>query len=251
MQDGTIIPMQPSTAWNTGQFNHMPMMNGRVEDEANFTLGIAEYFKNPQVPFTASDYVNMITATYSGNAGPAGTPPAYPAGTVAAVMAQYPLSNYATPQLALDAVITDPGACITRHYSKIIAPQVPYYAYEFDERTAPYYFPPLPGFQSLAYHTSDIQYLFPLYHGGNLGIPQYLNSQQDELSDQLVAAWTNFAWTGNPNGNGNKPWPRFKDLPNTPVWLSENIPALSTYTDVQFAAKHKCSFWDITLIYPD
>ena len=89
-----------------------------------------------------------------------------------------PIAVYLAINLALDAVGTDPGACRTRHYNKIIGPQVPYYAYEFDERTAPYYFPPMPGFVALAYHTSDIQYLFPLYHGGPAppSIVNYLNS---------------------------------------------------------------------------
>jgi para-nitrobenzyl esterase len=44
----------------------------------------------------------------------------------------------------------------------------------------------MPGFQSLAYHTGDIQYLFPLYHGAT-GIVHPLNSQQENLSDELVA----------------------------------------------------------------
>ncbi|VTZ48697.1 Carboxylic ester hydrolase [Methylocella tundrae] len=249
LQDGTIIPIQPSAAWKSGQFSHMPMMNGRVQDEANFGLGITEYFSGPpRVPPTAAQYTAFVTTTYSGNAGPINTPPAYPPGTVQAVLAHYPVDAYASPQLAWDAVATDPGACITRHYSQIIAPQVPYYAYEFDERTAPYYFPKMPGFQALAYHTSDIQYLFPLYHGGPEGIPHQLNKKQEDLSDQLVAAWTNFAWTGNPNGLGNAPWPAY--TAKTPFWLSEDIPFLSTLTDAQFSANHKCGFWDKVLIYP-
>jgi para-nitrobenzyl esterase len=228
----------------------MPMMNGRVQDEANFSLGIAEYFKNPRVPFTDADFKTYVQTTYSGNAGPVNTPPAYPAGTVNKVLARYPLNAYASAQIALDAVQTDPGACITRHYSQIIAPQVPYYGYEFDERTAPYYFPKMPSFQALAYHTSDIQFLFPLWHGGPLGITHELNGKQQTLSNQLVSAWTNFAWTGNPNGLGNSPWPRFTNKADKPIWLSENIPVLSTMTDAQFSASHKCDFWDKTLIYP-
>jgi para-nitrobenzyl esterase len=68
----------------------------------------------------------------------------------------------------------------------------------------------MPGFIALAYHTADIQYLFPLWHGGPLGIQHTLNKKQTDLSDQLVVAWTNFAWTGNPNGLGNYPWPKYK-----------------------------------------
>ncbi len=115
-----------------------------------------------------------VSTTFSGNAGPGGSPPAYPAGTVAAVNAQYPLSNYATPELQWNAMQTPGlyvGACKARHIDQIVGGQVPLYAYEFSDRTAPDYFPPMPGFQSLAYHTSDIQYYFPLWHGGDLGTP--------------------------------------------------------------------------------
>ncbi|PNG27658.1 carboxylesterase [Methylocella silvestris] len=249
--DGTVITQQPWQAWSNGQFAHIPMMDGRVQDEANFGLANTEYFKDPQVPYTEADFTSYVTTTYSGNAGPVNTPPTYPAGTVDKVLAKYPLYAYASPQLALDAVQTDPSACRDRHYSKILGPQVPYYAYEFDERTAPTYYPKLPGFQFLAYHTSDIQYLFPLWHGGPQGKIHELNKKQAALSDQLVDAWTNFAWTGNPNGQGNNPWPVYKATGSKPVILSQNIPVLTTMTDAQFSAAHKCDFWEKTLIIPD
>jgi carboxylesterase type B len=88
------------------------------------------------------------------------------------------------------------------------------YAYEFNDRNAPYYYPPMPGFTPLAAHTIDIQFLFPLWHGGILGVPgasqsPALTPQESILSDELVAAWTKFARTGNPNGTGNSPWPPF------------------------------------------
>jgi carboxylesterase type B len=80
---------------------------------------------------------------------------------------------------------------------------------------------PPPHRLTLAYHTADIQYLFPLYHGGPAppSAIHQLNTLQEDLSDQLVAAWTNFAWTGNPNGLGNSPWPRHKGK-STSYYLS-------------------------------
>jgi hypothetical protein len=36
-----------------------------------------------------------------------------------------------------------------------------------------------------------------------------LNRQQTILSDQLVSVWANFGRTGNPNGSGNNPQPRY------------------------------------------
>ena len=71
-----------------------------------------------------------------------------------------------------------------------------------------------------------------------------LNKKQTDLSDQLVAAWTNFAWTGNPNGLGNFPWPRHTTGTIKPAWLIEDLPVLSTLTDPQYGALRKCDFWD-------
>ena len=114
-------------------------------------------------------------------------------------------------------------------------------------------------FTSLAYHTSDIQYLFPTYHGGPappaVGYPPLSSTPSRlTLSDELVGFWTRFASTGNPNGVGNKPWPRFTLPVNAPAYLSENF-VLSTYTDTQFAANHQCIAsgswpgWDAILPY--
>jgi para-nitrobenzyl esterase len=248
--DGTIIPITPETAWTTGQYNHMPMMGGNVQDEGNFGISITEYFSGPpQVPMTPDQYVAAVTRTYSGNAGPGGTPPAYPPGTVDAVLAHYPLANYGNnPQLAYDAVTTHPGACRALHVDQLWAQRVPVYAYEFNYQNAPYYFPDMPGFVPLAAHTIDIQFLFSGWHGGQLGVnSRELNAPETVLSDQLVAAWTNFARTGNPNGgSGNSPWPRF--TAGSANFLSENIP-LSTFTGAQFSANHQCDFWNTLLVY--
>lgn len=247
--DGKVIPISPEQAWTTGQYNKMPMMGGNVQDEGNFGISITEYFSGPpQVPMTSDQYVAAITRTYSGNAGPGGTPPAYPPGTVDAVLAHYPLANYGNnPQLAYDAVTTHPGACRALHVDRLWAERVPVYAYEFNYQHAPYYFPEMPGFVPLAAHTIDIQFLFSGWHGGPLGVnSRDLNSQETELSDQLVAAWTNFAASGNPNGSGNAPWPKFTT--GSPVFLSQNIP-LSSFTAQEFSNNHQCDFWDTLLLY--
>jgi para-nitrobenzyl esterase len=239
MVDGTVIPEQPPTAFINGHFNHVPLMNGNVEDEENFGLAITEYFSGPpRVPPTAAQYIDFVNTTYA--------PPTYPDGTAAKVLANYPLSAFATPQLAWNRVGTDPGLCGERGLDKILAPQIPVYAYEFDDQTAPFYFPKMPGFLPLAYHTADIQYLFPLWSGGPSppSVIHTLKNKQQDLSDQLVLAWTNFAWTGNPNGLGNFPWPRYTNSSTSPAWLIQDIPAMSTLTDAQYSALRKCDFWD-------
>jgi para-nitrobenzyl esterase len=252
MVDGTVIPVTPITAWTTGKFNHVPIMGGNVQDEGNFGIGNTEYFTGPpQVPITAAQYITNVTNTYSGPEYPGG--PNYPAGTADKVLAKYPPG--ANPQATYDLVTTYPGACRNRHIDALWTQAgVPVYAYEFNDQNAPYYYPPMPGFTPLAAHTIDIQFLFPLWHGGILGVPgasqsPALTPQETILSDQLVAAWTNFARTGNPNYSGNSPWPRFVNQEGVPEYLSENVPSLSTFTNAQFGARHDCDFWDTIIVY--
>jgi para-nitrobenzyl esterase len=123
---------------------------------------------------------------------------------------------------------------------------VPLYAYEFADRNAPWYFPAT-TFTHGAAHTIDIQFLFQDWHGGPLGIPHKLTAQEHVLSEQLVAAWTNFMYTGNPNLTGDRPWPKYTSA--SEVFFSQNVPKSSTITAAQFAAAHQCAFWDNVLIY--
>ena len=130
MLDGTVIPEQPLTAFINGHFTHVPLMNGNTEDELTFALAITEYFSGPpRVPPTAAQYIDFVKTTY--------VPPAYLPGTAAKVLARYPLRAYATPELAWNRVWTDPSICAERRLDKILAPQIPVYAYEFDDRRRP------------------------------------------------------------------------------------------------------------------
>ena len=248
--DGQILPAPAIQQYQTGNFNHVPILDGDVENEGNFALAGTEYYESPRTPLTETQFSTYVTNAYSGNAGPGGSPPAYPSGTAAQVAAQYPLSSYPSAQQQWGALETDANySCPTHHVDQILAQQVPLYAYEFRDQTAPFYFPSMPGFVAQAYHTSDIQYYWPLYHGGAAGIPHPLDKQQENLSDDLVAAWTNFARTGNPNGpaGSNQPWPRY--TASSGPFLAEGPVGLSTESDAFWVAEHHCAFWDKVLVY--
>ena len=243
MVDGTILPIPADTAWSTGKFNHMPIMNGSVADEGAFAASINELFFGPM---SAEQYTNLVKTTFGGPAGPGAGPPNYPAGTPDAVLAKYPLSAYPNPGAAWVAVGTDANVCRHPQLNKHVSEYVPLYAYEFSDRNAPWYFPPI-SFAHGAAHTIDIQFLFTDWHGGPLGILHKLSPQERVLSEQLVAAWTNFMYTGNPNLTNDHPWPRY--TANSKVYLSQNVPKSSTLTEAQFTAAHNCAFWDTFLIY--
>ncbi len=250
MIDGRIVPGKPIDLYRSGNYNRVPIMSGMVADEGNFNIGIAEYFSGPpRKPVTAEGFKTYAAKTYGGNAGPGGSPPAYPKGTVEAVLAHYPLKNYPTPQRAQNALMTDPLLCRARHVGRILAQRVPVYGYRFDEITAPSYFAAMPGYEPRAYHTADLQFLFAGYHGGPEGIPHPLNKAQQKLSDEMVSAWANFARSGNPNGSGDHPWPRFTGEDRTSLYLSQNIPASTALTDADFVARHQCGFWETILVY--
>ena len=228
ISDGTVIPSQGLYAsFTNGSFNHMPIISGFVHDEENFFDAPQVYFSGK--PISDADVATYAQTTYGANADK--------------VLSAFPPTSFPTPQLAQDAIGTPFFLCPQFNINKTISTQVPFYAYEFNDRTAPFYYPPLPQFESLAYHTGDIQYYFPLFHGAT-GIPHRLNPIQSLLSDELVELWTNFVKTGNPNFIGNFPWPRYDaSKPSTSYYLSEKVPTLSVLPDTAVSENHSCPFF--------
>ena len=80
----------------------------------------------------------------------------------------------------------------------------------------------------------------PDWHGGPLGIPLRLTTEERALSGRLVAAWTNFMHSGNPNPKGDRPWPRYAK--GSEGYLSEDVTGLSPIPSAQFSTAHNCSF---------
>ncbi len=245
--DGRIILQQEIDAFRSGEFNKMPIMIGTTKDEANFAIGIAQYFKKDHAATTAEQFNAYVKTTYGGNAGPGVSPPAYPAGTVDKVLAHYPVKGVA--QTSWTGAATDNIACRGQYVAEALSAHTPVYMYEFDDRTAPSYFPKMPGYQSLAYHTGDIPYVFTGYHGGPDGLPTTLGPAQQKLSDRLVSAWANFARSGNPNGAGDAPWPHWKKGTDAIAYFLQEDSWRKTQTNAEFAAAHQCPFWQSILLY--
>jgi para-nitrobenzyl esterase len=220
--DGTIIPQPIETAFATGQFNRVPIINGTNRDEFTFFIPVPD-FGGGEVQ--AGTYPARVAATFGANAP--------------AVLTHYPLSNFGSASEALAAAISDQLiACPARQLDRVLSKFVPVFAYEFADRTAPS-FAPLASFPYGAAHTFEIQYLFPLYHGG-LGTPHALNEAQGRLSNQMVSYWTEFAKEKNPNSHATPAWTRYD--PARDNYQSLNLPNPVPMTT--FAAEHQCDFWD-------
>ena len=250
--DGTIIPITPEEAWSSGRFNRVPVLGGATRDEVTFFNGIPQYFAGPpQAP--------MVTpANYSAMTAPGqlcifcNIERRMPPG----IAELYPLSDHGDDaMLAYQRIGSDAAKCRELHVLEKLQAHVPVYAYDFSYQNAPYYFPKMPGFKPLAAHTIDIQFLFPGFHGGHLGVnvdqqtgmPRELDAAETKLSDVMVAAWTRFAATGNPNGSGDAPWPRFRPGA-TGQYFVQDIP-VATRTVAQVRSAHRCDFFDAQLKY--
>jgi para-nitrobenzyl esterase len=215
--DGAILPRSIDAAFATGQFNRVPVISGTNADEASLFLVYSEHpFGTPP---NAADYAALIKSFYARNA--------------AAVRAAYPLTPGQSPATVLNAAATSsimdcPGLRLQQSLSRYI----PLYAYEFADRTAPSYLPPV-GFDLGAAHSFELSYIFTNYHGA-AGILHKLTPAQARLSALMIHDWTRFAHSGSPG------WPRF--TPARQQVLSLRLGTQTIITD--YAAEHRCPFWN-------
>ena len=217
--DGQVLTQSIGPALASGQFAHVPVIIGTNHDEWRLFVAISTLEGEP---VTAANYQAMISATLG-----------VPAAAAAIIAAEYPLSDYPSPSLALGAVGTDAiFACPALEAEDSLSKYVPTYAYEFNDENAPEVFLPPVGFPYGAAHASELQYLFTL---SNVAHPAPLSAPQQQLAAAMQQDWTSFARRGFPAAG----WPQFASA--SPQWLSLVPPQPQVETD--FAAQHHCAFW--------
>jgi para-nitrobenzyl esterase len=218
-----VLPETLKTAFATGNFNRVPIINGTNRDEWRLFVALSELAGNP---VTASNYLDMISSTLG-----------VPAAVAALIAAKYPLTAFSSPAVALGAVGTDAiFACPALTIDQSISQFVPTFAYEFNDENAPELFLPPVSFPYGAAHASEIQYVMDL---PTAAFPGALSAQQQQLAATMKGYWTNFAKHGFPTSSGTSFWPLFNHLTQTMQSLAP--PAPQTETD--FAITHNCAFW--------
>jgi para-nitrobenzyl esterase len=221
--DGQVLTQSIGTALASGQFNRVPVIDGTNHDEWRLFVAESEL---EGAPVTAANYQDMIASTLGVSATIA-----------AAIAAQYPLSAYPSPSVALGAVGTDAiFACPALTVDNSVSKYVPTYAYEFNDENAPELFLPPVSFPYGAAHASELQYLFDL---PNATFPSALTAPQQQLAASMRQYWTNFASRGFPSSSGQPLWPRFDSVNQRMISLIPPQPQAET----GFAAEHHCAFW--------
>jgi para-nitrobenzyl esterase len=149
------------------------------------------------------------------------------------IVAQYPLSRYPSPPVALSAVGTDAiFACHALTAEKSLSRYVPVYAYEFNDENAPELFLPAVGFPYGAAHASELPYLFSQT---SISRPTPFTRAQLQLAATMRQDWTSLAKTGVPASG----WPRFSGASQQMLSLVPPNPR----TETNFSAQHHCTFW--------
>ena len=217
--DGAVLTQSIKTALARGQFRHVPVIIGTNHDEYRLFVAVIQLIGG-QV--TAVNYQSMIASTLG-----------VPAVTAGQVTAQYPLSRFPSPPIALGAVATDAiFACHALTAEQSLSQYVPVYAYEFNAENAPELFLPPVGFPYGAAHASELQYLFSQ---AAVPHPASLSPAQQQLAAAMQQDWTSLARTGVPAPG----WPRFSRAGQQVLSLVPPQPRVET--DV--AAQHHCAFW--------
>ncbi len=105
--------------------------------------------------------------------------------------------------------------------------QAPVYRYRFDRPGPAERLHPTGKY---AFHSTELEYVF-----GTLDVRQGATWQpaDRQLSDEVIAYWTNFARTGDPNGQGLPKWPRY-DREGSVIHLDDPITVSPDNTRAEF-----------------
>lgn len=242
--DGTVLTQNLDSAFASGDFNRVPLINGTNHDEWRYLVALV--YDLARNPLTDAKYRDTVAAFL-------GRPVSNP--FVKLVLSVYPLSNYPPPAgysvsapLALGAMGTDLiFVCTARNADLSLSKYVRTYAYEFNDETAPSFLPPL-SFPLGDAHEIELQYLFDR---SATGITPTFTPDQQKLSDTMIRYWTHFAKTGNPNsGEEEENQQEGADKEGVPYWPSYNktaqflslvAPTPVPESDLSFDTDHKCS----------
>jgi para-nitrobenzyl esterase len=220
---GSAQPIAPTQAFATGVFNHVPVIMGNNRHETR--AFVYEGNDLMRQPLTAAAYEAQIRAQYGAKA--------------ASVLAEYPVSAYASAGLAAAAVSTDTDfACSSVGVEDSLSQWVSLYAYEFRDETTPLrpYMVIPPSFPTGSMHTGEVPYIWQSTTATPLTLTQL------KLAALMTKYWSHFAKSGDPNGENLPTWPLYKVPDRLRLTFLEGG-RTEVITGAQYSVDHHCEFW--------
>jgi para-nitrobenzyl esterase len=232
--DGMVIPEQPLQAFNSGAFQHVPVINGSNHDEYRLFVILGEVLGAP--PYTPATLASTVLASFGTSFGEQ-------------ILANYPVSNYTNADYDYAALITDSSfACGAHLVNALLAQYVPVYSYELTDPNAPDLFLPFdPNMPNAGdAHASELPYLWPLLQSSlfGKGVAQFSLAQQN-LALGMRDSWTSFARYSRPLNPRGGAWLRYSTASGDVYSLTS---ATGANTGTGFVANHQCDFWEPLLL---
>lgn len=191
--DGKVIPDDQYRLYEEGKFNDTPILVGYNSDEG-------ASFSPPKTP---EDYISGVRSRYGQFAD--------------ALLKAYPTDPDRVPKTARDLARDAAFGWHTWIWARLHSreAETKAYYYYFDQH--PDYPEGSPQYGYGSPHGQDVAYVFKHLNSNDPKITE--NDLQ--ISDDIATYWTNFAKTGDPNGNGLPDWPAFSDANPVVMYFSK------------------------------
>lgn len=184
--DGYVFPSSPITVFQSGTFNKVPLMIGSNSEEMSLSA--------PQVVTPAM--VNLLVSTMVPAPYQAQVLALYPPGTTNAEARQSYIGILSDMQFTVTTRRT--AECVSNNQLE------PVWRYFYTHKHT------IAALQPYgSYHGMELFYVFNNWENATLGQGVLFKPADDSTQNAMLSYWTNFAKTGNPNGNGLVAWPEF------------------------------------------
>lgn len=225
--DGAVLPDQWLKLFQSGRFNHVPLMLGHTRDEGRLFVAIFDNAQNR--PMTETEVRDIAQANFHAASY--------------FILQQYPPQAFKTPGEQMAAILVDAQFVAGQTDDRqALARFTPVYAYESCDPAAAESHVHARFNQIGCGHDSDLGSLFQWDDFG--GRRPNFSPQQQALAETMGRYWGAFAATGDPNTAGLPHWPR-QLSGEAPVMVlgsaaSGGVHAISGQT---YETEHKTAFW--------
>jgi para-nitrobenzyl esterase len=185
--DGYFLPETVEAIFAAGKQTHVPLLAGWNRDEGGY-----QFIFGTETPSTET-YVAKIRSLYGPNA--------------VAILKLYPGATLEEAKRSARDLGGDRFIAFATWKwieMQLKTGQSPVYRYRFDQ-ALPLPADAPPGAEPSAYHSAEIEFVFQVLSSKNLP----WRPDDGKLSQLMGSYWTNFAKTGDPNGEGLPHWPAY------------------------------------------